>query len=117
MALMNQQKANHNNLQAAKIFSASGTLSDVGGELYTEQGPVNFVISGGLDSSYRNEPLGEFLRTFAGKYPIIILHNGNTSLVELALHSCKCIKRSNQLSVRYARLSETGYGLFAEIYE
>ena len=62
---------------------ARGDLPRLSGFLYGENGPANFMISGGAGSDSRYYPLYGFLQSFIGRGPIIIMHNNDSLLEEM----------------------------------
>lgn len=68
----------------SNIYSSRGDLTRLGAYLYTETAPTNFIISGSTDPNSRLAPLYQYLHAFMGRYPMIVLHNGDSAMEDCA---------------------------------
>ena len=82
MPAINRRSIEGENLERAGISSASGRVEKLGGYLCSGNAPCNFVISGGVNGESRLGPLRRFLETYAGRYPMVIVHNRDRGLAE-----------------------------------
>ncbi len=67
------------NRAVSNVFSSSGDLVSLGTFICPEREPLNFVISGG-ESLDRLEAMYNLLEQSIGRYPIIVLHNGDRNI-------------------------------------
>lgn len=76
--------ANH---QLSNAFRSRGRLDSLGAYLCANHVPANFIVSGGASPNERYEPLYQFLDTFIGQYPMIVIHNNDTHMEALISQS------------------------------
>lgn len=72
IALANQQLSN--------VYFSKGRLDGLGAYLCTNNVPANFIVSGGSHPDERYEPLYQYLDTFIGRYPMIVIHNNDVHM-------------------------------------
>lgn len=75
------------NQYLSNVFRSRGRLDGLGAYLCTNHVPANFIISGGANSNDKYEPLYQFLETFIGSYPIIVIHNNDVQMEALVTQS------------------------------
>ena len=80
MGWRNNREVAASNQQLSNVYYSKGRLDGLGAYLCTDGVPANFVVSGGVHPDDRYEPLYDFLDTFIGRCPMIIIHNNDVHM-------------------------------------
>lgn len=118
MVLRRRNEAGQINQQMSNVYYAQGRLEDLGAYLCSSGELVPFVISGGAQPDERYAPLYDFFDTFIGRFPMIILHNGDIHIEAMAIQAWEAsgtcemspLWAVNQRSARF----EPFYGMSAQ---
>ena len=87
MAWKNNKEVAVANQHLSNVYHSRGSLDGLGAYLCTNNVPANFIISGGASPNEKYEPLYQFLETFIGSYPMIVIHNNDVHMEGLVAQS------------------------------
>lgn len=87
MAWKNNKEVAVANQHLSNVYHSRGRLDGLGAYLCANNVPANFIISGGASPNEKYEPLYQFLETFIGSYPMIVIHNNDVHMEALVAQS------------------------------
>lgn len=87
MAWKNNKEVVVANQHLSNVYHSRGRLDGLGAYLCANNIPANFIISGGASPNEKYEPLYQFLETFIGSYPMIVIHNNDVHMEALVAQS------------------------------